>query len=206
MTKHGETGKVYLPVWEGTWPSTYLELAPRDPHPRGLLAHAPSPELRLVVHSSLELMASWALRGPKAGLICGQRSEGGPGPISLARRECACLSAEWRGSCVPGAGGRQAQAQAPPAPSSPPSSTPLQWVWPRSNLNAISLQGFAATHPHTPCSTATPACVSPCSGRPVARMGSLGPMFHVLCQRDPAAQPEVQRGRPSLGHMCRGPH
>lgn len=45
--------------------------------------------------------------------------------------------------------GRQAQAQAPPAPSSPPSSTPLQWVWPYSNLNAISLRCSALTHPHT---------------------------------------------------------
>lgn len=108
--------------------------------------------------------------------------------------------------------GRQALAQAPPAHSSPSSLTPPQWVWPGSSLSAylagsaISLRCSAPASPNTSRSTATPACVSPCSGRPVARMGSLGPVLHVLCQWDPAAQPEVQRGGPSLGHVYGCPH
>lgn len=105
---------------------------------------------------------------------------------------------------------RQKEAQSPPTHSRPlhmPSSDGL--VWPRSEWpsdTAISLWNPVPTSPPTFCSTATPACVSPCSGRPVARMGSLGPMLFILCQRNPAAQPEVQCGWSSLGHMHRCPH
>lgn len=35
----------------------------------------------------------------------------------------------------------------------------------------------------------------------MARMGSLGPVFRILCQRYPAAQPKMQCGGAGLGHM-----
>lgn len=149
----------------------------------------------------------------KLGLRVGRDQKVPLQPTSSHKKtHCWGLSLVLRGevSCIPGAG----EGQVERGPVTTHSLQTLSYArlrrsglteWPAGS--AISLWNSPLpTSPPTFCSTATPACVSPCSGRPVARMGSLGPMLVILCQWDPAAQPEVQCGGSSLGYVRRCPH